>query len=633
MKKVDISKKKLLRDIDEIESVISSKPKNEINADYHLFKNWVKNFLLSDLKKSDKIDILRYSQDVLVKFRPYCDTKPLKTFIKMIARNRFIDALEIGECISFEFEEKLDYVKDLVKQRPIYILSPKLDMEMGGLGHIVVHRANYLTNQGYDVTILNAGPVKNYKYIKKFYEKKNPAFEKVKFYNYTEYFSLKYSNSSKKPNLKSIFKDCDENFTVIDEYKVKKQMNNDNSLTLTYFDSSENVIKTETYIDECLVFSEDDNYETYYTPDGFKFLELDKVSKHVFLHERSSGLTLEFKHRTVFLNHFLTEVCLLDDIKPFIICDSTTQWYHMNAVSLKKAIKIGCLHGNPFIEFDPKKGIRNRAYHINKIHRYHKVVLLTEALKQDLKGHVDMDMLTVIPNFIEDKYLEYEDCDKDLNKIAIFTRIAPIKQISHIIEAFNMIAHENKSAYLDIYGGTSIPSEEQELVKLTNLIKKYGLEERIKFRGYINDVHSEMRKTFFTLLTSLQEGLSVSTIELMANSAPIISYDVRYGPSDMITNKVDGVLLEEGDIEGLAKTMLDFFNNPEDTLQMGVKAKEKIKNKFSMSKVCPLWEDLFRELFIEDEMKKIIEKLDLKDDYNSSHRNETVLGYNKSVKI
>ncbi|WP_407376993.1 glycosyltransferase [Methanobrevibacter sp.] len=606
----NLLKKILLEDIDAISSAISDKSKDEIKENFGLLNSWVKNCAIFDLTDSDKYDVLRYSKDIIVKFRPFCHEKAMNTFVKMISRNRILDALEILKIMSYSYNEKKEPVKNLVKQKKIFILSPKLAMEMGGLGHIVVHRACYLAGQGYDVTMLNVGPIQNYGFIKKFYDKRNPLFEKVKFYNFIEYYSIKNSNSSKNPNLEIAIKESR------DEYKIEKELNDDNSITLTYY-VVDDLIKTEKYIDDCLIFSENNNLRQYFTFDGFKFLELDKNTNQVFLHERESGLTLEFNHKNVFLNHFLTEVCLMDDDKPFIICDSGPHWYNMNAVSLNKAIKIGCLHGNPFKGFNPKNGISPKINHLQRMERFHKIVLLTESLKNDLKSYVDMEKIAIIPNFLNDEFLEYDHVDKDLDKIAVFSRISPGKQMSHMIEAFNVIAQENDTIHLDIYGGAESVSEMNELENLKKMAKDYNIEDRVRFMGYIDDVHPEMRKTFFTLLTSKNEGLSVSKIELMGDSTPIISYDIKYGPSDIIENDVDGVLLEEGDIDGLVKAMRSFINNPDKTLQMGINAKEKIKNNFSMSAVCPLWEDLFIELYIEDEMERIQEKLNLKDDYNS----------------
>lgn len=628
----------LINEINQINKQIANKSRKEIKIDYPNFKNWIDHFLLADLSFNDKFELLQYARQTFIEFKRHCDDENYRAFFELIVSNRIIDAVKLSEYLSNTYDEKRNHVKQLVKQRSIYILSPRLDIEMAGLSHIVLQRANYLAEQGYDVTLLNAGPIKNYNYIQDYYKKQNRFSDKVKFHNYIEYFSFKNSNGTKNPTLDEEIKQSNDKFITKENLKIEKIITKDNCITLNYLNPGESIVKTETYIDDCLIFKQENDFEYYYTPDGFNYLEVD-INNHTFyLHERD-GLSFTFTYRNQFLNHFLSEICLGNQ-KPFIICDSTHQWYNMNGIRLKDAFKIGCLHGNPFIDFDPEKGVSPRINHLQKLETFNKIVLLTDTIKKELLDYVDGSYLTVIPNFVDDKFLKTETFNKDLDKIAVFSRISSVKNIPDMIQAFKMISDTHKNVHLDIYGTTSTAAEEEELIHLQNMIKDYNLEDRIHFKGYIDDVHSEMKKTFFTISTSKQEGLSVSTLELMANATPIITYDIRYGPKDIITDGVDGILLEEGDVIGLGNAMLKFLNNPEKTLEMGLKAKEKIKNKFSRSYVCNMWEELFIDIFIENELKDQINNLtydkkvnELENKYNELLKdNEDIMDENNNLK-
>lgn len=628
----------LINEINQINKQIANKSRKEIKIDYPNFKNWIDHFLLADLSFNDKFELLQYARQTFIEFKRHCDDENYMAFFELIVSNRIIDAVKLSEYLSNTYDEKRNHVKQLVKQRSIYILSPRLDIEMAGLSHIVLQRANYLAEHGYDVTLLNAGPIKNYNYIQDYYKKQNRFSDKVKFHNYIEYFSFKNSNGTKNPTLDEEIKQSNDKFITKENLKIEKIITKDNCITLNYLNPGESIVKTETYIDDCLIFKQENDFEYYYTPDGFNYLEVD-INNHTFyLHERD-GLSFTFTYRNQFLNHFLSEICLGNQ-KPFIICDSTHQWYNMNGIRLKDAFKIGCLHGNPFIDFDPEKGVSPRINHLQKLETFNKIVLLTDTIKKELLDYVDGSYLTVIPNFVDDKFLKTETFNKDLDKIAVFSRISSVKNIPDMIQAFKMISDTHKNVHLDIYGTTSTAAEEEELIHLQNMIKDYNLEDRIHFKGYIDDVHSEMKKTFFTISTSKQEGLSVSTLELMANATPIITYDIRYGPKDIITDGVDGILLEEGDVIGLGNAMLKFLNNPEKTLEMGLKAKEKIKNKFSRSYVCNMWEELFIDIFIENELKDQINNLtydkkvnELENKYNELLKdNEDIMDENNNLK-
>ncbi len=54
-------------------------------------------------------------------------------------------------------------------------------------------------------------------------------------------------------------------------------------------------------------------------------------------------------------------------------------------------------------------------------------------------------------------------------------------------------------------------------------------------------------------MTSSFEGYPLATLESMSRGCPVVSYDIRYGPREQISDGVDGFLVPPGDIELLAQ--------------------------------------------------------------------------------
>lgn len=564
---------------------------------------WINNFIFSEINRSEKIDVLKFIAPKLKDMANLDLPLKYKTFFELVLDKSYNDALKLCDLLSLEFSEKRCELKEIIKNKDIYFLSPKLEIEMGGLGRTVLYRANFLADEGYNITLLNIGPVKNYEYIIEFYKNKDLFSENISFVNIFDYYSRKNQTGERKPALSD---NLSEN--------IFKKENSDKSITLKYLSADSELIKTETYIDECMVYQQCDEYNRYFTKDGFNYLTNDKLNKKFILKDKATGMSYEFNSKTQFLYHFLEEICLNRE-KPFIVCDSTSHWYDANVISLKDAYKIGSMHGSPFVGYNPKNKINKNIKHLKYFDNINRLVLLTNDLKNDLKDKYDSNKLVVIPNFVSEDNLDYEPVKKDLNKIAVFSRISHEKQISHAIKAFDIVTKQNDNAILEIYGGASNPDEEKEDKKIKNLVKELKLEDKVIFKGFTSDIAEPMRKSLATLLTSKYEGLPLSILESMTNSTAVISYDCYYGPSELISNDVDGILIEQDNIDQLAQSILRLLDNPDLAIEMGKKGKEKIINNYTLSHIAPKWENLFSEIYVESEINDFIEDVAVKNKY------------------
>ena len=65
------------------------------------------------------------------------------------------------------------------------------------------------------------------------------------------------------------------------------------------------------------------------------------------------------------------------------------------------------------------------------------------------------------------------------------------------------------------------------------------------------------------MLTTLYEGQSLVLLEAAARGCPAISYDVPYGPGEIITDGVTGLLVSSGDIAALAAALAGVLGDAE----------------------------------------------------------------------
>ena len=77
------------------------------------------------------------------------------------------------------------------------------------------------------------------------------------------------------------------------------------------------------------------------------------------------------------------------------------------------------------------------------------------------------------------------------------------------------------------------------------------------------------------LLTSVFEGYPLATLESMSRGCPVVSYDVRYGPREQITDGVDGFVVPPGDVARSPQRVVELLRSPELVPRMSAAARRR----------------------------------------------------------
>lgn len=99
---------------------------------------------------------------------------------------------------------------------------------------------------------------------------------------------------------------------------------------------------------------------------------------------------------------------------------------------------------------------------------------------------------------------------------------------------------------------------------------------RVHFLGYRNDVGRIYAESDVAVLVSKREGLPRSVMESMAAGKPVIATNVR-GNSDLVVHEQTGLLIELGDIVGLAQALEQLAISRDRRVTMGAAGKERVQ--------------------------------------------------------
>lgn len=211
-------------------------------------------------------------------------------------------------------------------------------------------------------------------------------------------------------------------------------------------------------------------------------------------------------------------------------------------------------------------------------------VVLTEA---DARNWNNVRPSVIIPNATT---LRTDNCSKCSSKqIISIGRLNEQKGYDLLIQAWKTVAQRHPDWSINIYG-------EGELYhNLQKEIGNYGLEKQIHLCKPVTNIIDKYTESAFYVMSSRFEGFGLVLTEAMSCGLPCISFDCPSGPSEIISDKEDGLLIENGNVEALAEGICYLMEHKDERIQMGMKAKENVR-RYAPEQIMKQWDKLFSEL-------------------------------------
>lgn len=198
---------------------------------------------------------------------------------------------------------------------------------------------------------------------------------------------------------------------------------------------------------------------------------------------------------------------------------------------------------------------------------------------------------TVIPNpvFKDDILLPYDGPKKDI--IVSIARL-DIKQKRQdlLIAAFEKIADKYPTYVLNLYG------DGKDLTTLRKLANKTSYGNRIHFCGVTRDVRKAIGEAKLSVLSSDYEGIPNVIIESMCVGTPVVSTKCSPGGAELlITDEINGLLVERGNADALAKAMDKILESKEFSDKLAQNAFD-IKDRFNETEILSKWIEYIQEV-------------------------------------
>ena len=256
--------------------------------------------------------------------------------------------------------------------------------------------------------------------------------------------------------------------------------------------------------------------------------------------------------------------------------------------------KIGELHVNRsnYRNYEPgeanvlknlfsKLWMNNLVSNLKQLDRF---VVLTE---EDHRNWPELNNVVVIPDPLTFSSSTYSTSTE--KRVIAVGRYVYQKGFDLLLRSWALVEKSTSDWILTIVG-------EGDRSPYDSLIDELNIDRtRCKLLGPTDRIQEKYMSSSFLVMSSRFEGFGMVLVEAMANGLPVISFDCPCGPKDIIQNHIDGLLVENGNVEKLAEAIIWMTQHPEERQKMANNAVENVQ-RFKIEQIAEQWKLLFEAL-------------------------------------
>lgn len=180
------------------------------------------------------------------------------------------------------------------------------------------------------------------------------------------------------------------------------------------------------------------------------------------------------------------------------------------------------------------------------------------------------------------------------SKVIIFVgRLDPQKDPLLLLDAFSIIRSSIPNLHL-LYVGDGILRSE-----LTNEIENRQLTGLVHVLGWRSDVPGLLKSANCLVLCSRWEGMPNVVLEAFAAGTPVVAVPVE-GVSELIANRETGILVTNGDPEGLAASVMEVIQDSNLSSHIRAASQTLVREKFTWEATARSYVELYQDLLKAD---------------------------------
>ncbi|MEM2109425.1 MAG: GT4 family glycosyltransferase PelF [Candidatus Odinarchaeota archaeon] len=195
----------------------------------------------------------------------------------------------------------------------------------------------------------------------------------------------------------------------------------------------------------------------------------------------------------------------------------------------------------------------------------------------ELKLGADPRKIKPIPNGVNCSLFNNSGNGEHCEELIVGTvaRLNPIKDVKTLIRAARLVLDKQPNIKFEFIG----PKEDLDYYNESlALVEELGLEESFKFLPETFSPEKLYSRFQVFVLSSISEAQPLALLEAMSSGIPVVATRVGGVPEPVYGS---GLLVNPGEYENMAKSILFYLRNPEAKNEAGLRGRTKVLNRYS----------------------------------------------------
>jgi glycosyltransferase involved in cell wall biosynthesis len=246
------------------------------------------------------------------------------------------------------------------------------------------------------------------------------------------------------------------------------------------------------------------------------------------------------------------------------------------------------LHGSRFHQFWDVAGPRARKLVDRMFAESSATIVLGNFWAKLVADHVPAvrSKILILPNATAPMHLCHEPADDGRVRISFLGEVGARKGTPQLVRALGQLA-DRRDWTATIAGNGSV----EETIAAS---RQLGIGDRVSVPGWLDGAGTTdvLRKTDIFVLPSFAENLPMSILEAFAAGAAVVATPVGAVP-DVITHDKNGLLVEAGDVDGLASALRRLIADRDLRNALGAAAKRDHAERYNIENYVTKLEDIW----------------------------------------